>query len=117
MWIFTNFGFFSVVKKGSPGNLMVRARERSDLENLINKHGDTLGVTVKSITVTPEADYCCRVEVPQEAWSATLSNISNDIDYDNFKDSVYENQGYERAHVYTSVWSTMYNMQLFGSKR
>jgi hypothetical protein len=34
-----------------------------------------------------------------------------EIDYSNFKNTVAQEQGYERAHVYGDVWSVLYDLQ------
>ncbi len=36
MWLFTNFGFFSVVQKDASGDLTIRSRTKSDLDRLRN---------------------------------------------------------------------------------
>lgn len=110
MWIFTKFGFFSVVQYSpSPGTLVVRARTRSDLEALLDRHGQDLGYP--QIIETPTADYCCRVLVPAPAWASVMSRFVDDIDYSNFKDTVRDAQGKERADVYGRVWHTMLSIQ------
>lgn len=112
MWLFTNFGFFSVVQyKNAKDLLFVRARSRSDLERLISSYGALVGRTSADIVETPDADYCCRILVEKSKWAAVMSAATEDIDYTNFKNSVHEKQGHDRASVYMDVWSTMYSMQ------
>lgn len=35
MWLFTNFGFFSVVQKDASDDLTIRSRTKSDLDPLL----------------------------------------------------------------------------------
>ena len=46
MWLFTNFGFFSVVQKPGERDLTVRSRLRSDLERLRERYLPTLGPVI-----------------------------------------------------------------------
>ena len=45
MWLFTNFGFFSVVQKTGTKNLTIRARVKADLDTLRNLYLPELGLT------------------------------------------------------------------------
>ncbi|MGY2253445.1 MULTISPECIES: hypothetical protein [Pseudomonas] len=38
MWLFTNFGFFSVVQKDASDDLTIRSRTKSDLDRLRNHY-------------------------------------------------------------------------------
>lgn len=116
MWLFTNFGFFSVVQKGSPDRLTIRGRSRGDLESLVGRYGSILRVGPEAIIDTPDGDYCCRVGVDKADFASAMAAIASDIDYSNFKDSVHQEQGHDRAHVYMDVWSTMYGLQMSETK-
>src|SRR5262245_10898578 len=105
MWLATNFGFFSVVQKQGDRDLTVRARARQDIEAL-RAYCPELGPTIS----TPLRDYGCRAVVPHKAWAMTMAKIGEAIDYSNFKDSVAEQQGYERASIYTTVWAALYDL-------
>lgn len=117
MWLFTNFGFFSIVQKGTPDRLTIRGRSRQDLETLVRRYGSLLGVGPEAIVDSPAGDYCCRVGVDKADFSAAMAAIAADIDYSNFKDSVHQEQGHDRAHIYMDVWSTMYEFQLSQGKK
>ena len=122
MWIFTRYGFFSAVsarhgagKHGSPidpDRIMVRARVRKHLEDLKQRFPDLL-----SACDTKEfagSDYAFRVFVDKRAWSAVLSRLGDETDYDNFKSEVARYQGragaaYERS--LHDVWSVMFKLQ------
>lgn len=106
MWIFTTFGFFSVVqKKPSDELLTVRARDPEDLDRLRERLPE-LGPTRLE-----GGDYCCRARVPRAAFAAGLATIASEIDYDNFKNAVQESMGSQRARVYHEVWTAAYQIQ------
>lgn len=113
MWIFTNFGFFSAVgHRANPDILLIRARCLSDANALVDKYGVILGVTRENVIFTPNADYAYRVLVSRSAWAQVVAQVVNDIDYPNFKNSVYDNMGEDRYHLYGDVWSTMLKLQI-----
>jgi len=109
MWAFTKLGFYSVVRKKARGKtLVVRARARGDLEALrpyLPKKPEM------KIIVLPVADYRYRIEVEQSVWSKLMAKLVNEIDYDNFKNSVAKHQGSARASLYHDVWSVMMGLQ------
>lgn len=107
MWLMTDFGFFSIVKKEGEENLTVRARVKQDLLNLKERYLPGLG----AIEETEYADYRYRVRVPREIFAEALRNIALDIDYPNFKSSVAKKQGKARARMYGEVWHQLYNLQ------
>jgi hypothetical protein len=107
MWLMTNFGFFSIVKKEGESHLTVRARTKQDLLSLKERYLPAIG----AIEVSEYADYRYRVRVPQEAFAEALRDIALDIDYPNFKNSVSEKQGKVRARVYEDVWHRLYDLQ------
>lgn len=112
MWVFTNFGFYSVVQHNKkPNNFLIRARSKDDLIRLILSYGEILNLSAKDIIVNDSADYRYRVEVDKSAWSNVISKISEDIDYYNFKDSVKDNLGSYRANLCHQVWDVMYELQ------
>jgi len=40
-----------------------------------------------------------------------MARLVVDLDYDNFKNQVAKEQGYDRAACYGEVWSTLYELQ------
>jgi hypothetical protein len=66
MWLFTPFGFFSIVKQEGFEGLCIRARVREDLDNLRRDYLPELSETVD----TPEADYHFRAYAPAAAVAA-----------------------------------------------
>lgn len=101
MWIFTNFGAFSVVQDDkNPHEVMVRSRRRVDLVELRKRYVPDL-----VIINTPDNDYHWRAFTTRIAVAEALKQIAYDIDYGNFKDSVRD----ARLHdAYVDVWSAMY---------
>jgi hypothetical protein len=106
MWIFTTFGFFSVVqKKPTDEFLTVRARDPKDLDRLRERIPE-LGPTKLT-----GSDYACRAQVRRGAFAAGLAKIVHEIDYPNFKDTVEKEMGKERAHIYFDVWMAASKIQ------
>jgi len=106
MWIFTTFGFFSVVqKKPSDEFLTVRARDPEDLDRLRERLPELGPTRIEG------GDYCCRASVPRVALSACLATLASEIDYDNFKDAVHKSMGRLRADIYHDVWAAAYQIQ------
>lgn len=110
MWMITPVGFFSIVQKfsdKSKGTLTVRARVKSDLENLKQHYLPELG----DITETRNTDYRYRAVAPRSAMAAAMTRLVDELSYDNFKNEVARRQGYERAHLYHGVWDVLHRMQ------
>lgn len=94
MWIATTLGFFSAVcaRKGAgkgqpvdPNTIMVRARQRRHLQNLIDAFEDLSGVEIRE----GGTDYFCRMFVPKDTWAGILCTLASDTDYDNFKSAAH----------------------------
>ena len=95
MWIFTNQGFISVVKKGPDNTFMVRARDKKHLPALFPG---------KKVIETRAADYRWRCIIDQKQLTAFMVKLSESIDYDNFKNSI-EDHAYHAAC--SKVWGVM----------
>ena len=101
MWIFTETGFVSAVRKhDNPDVITVRARDRESLQAL----AVTSGV---EIARSPRGDYPYRAFVKPEVFAQWVSAVAADIDYDNFKSHIAHTKGYDYAHTLGSVWSVM----------
>ena len=107
MWLFTNFGFFSVVQKFGTDYLTVRARVQGDLDNLRAKYLPHLSAT----QAKGGNDYTWRATVSHADFAAVLGKIAMDLDYANFKNEVAARQGKVRADRYHDVWSTLSGMK------
>jgi hypothetical protein len=122
MWIFTKYGFYSVVcaRKGKgrhgqpvdPDRMMIRARDEDHLEALQERFPDQIGSC--QIQKTAGTDYACRLFAPKSVWADILAQLANEMDYDNFKAEVarfQEAQGRAYAHSLHEVWTVMKEMQ------
>jgi hypothetical protein len=123
MWVFTKYGFYSVVcarqgdgRRGQPvdaSRLMVRARVREHLEALKARFPDLLADC--EIQKFAGSDYACRLFVEKAKWGEVASLLTDDIDYDNFKSEVATHQGVAGARYEDAlhdVWSVMRLIQL-----
>lgn len=101
MWIFTKYGFYSAVcarhgdgghhQPVDPNRVMVRARVRNYLEALKDRFPDLLGgCEIKEFLGT---DYAFRYFVDKPVWSQAVAELTEDLDYDNFKSEVARFQG------------------------
>lgn len=104
MWIFTETGFVSAVRKHGDADLSVRARDRDSLEPLQRQAGG-------QIVHTPLADYPYRLMVNPSVFAAWLTDSVADLDYSNFKSQVAATRGYDYAHALSGVWSTMHDVE------
>lgn len=103
MWLFTNFGFFSVVQKPGDALLTIRARAAVDLDRLRIEYLPTLSPTVTG----GGTDYPYRAKTDRKALSQAMQQMVADLNYSNFKSEVAERLGSERAHVYGKVWKDL----------
>lgn len=122
MWLFTKYGFFSAVcarqsdgKQNQPVDserMMIRARVREHLANLIKRFPDELQNC--EILASIGTDYAYRFFVPKAAWSTVATKLAEETDYDNFKAAVGRHQGaggegyLEALH---DVWEVMHRLQ------
>lgn len=114
MWLFTRYGFFSVVQhKNNPDLVIVRARERRDikwLENFINEaRADIPSHLMATVQETANSDYRFRIVATREEYQDLLKHLGDELDYTNFKDTVHGDP--VRDNAYTEVWQTMRNFQ------
>jgi hypothetical protein len=122
MWLFTKYGFFSAVcaREGAgehhqlvnPARIMVRARLRSHLEDLQKRFPSLIGDC--DIRAFPGTDYAYRLFVDKSVWSKVVAELSEELDYDNFKAAVADFQGrndggYEDA--LHDVWEVVHRLQ------
>jgi hypothetical protein len=106
MWLFTPFGFYSVVRKTPGSQLTIRGRTWGDLVRLRARYLPT--------ATEPQAhggtDYPWRMRCEDQALAAAMPQIVLDITYANFKDAVAQELGSARAHRYHTVWHALYGM-------
>lgn len=101
MWVFTDSGFVSAVRKAdNPKVLTVRSRDKKSLEPLASQTGS-------QIAQSPDADYPYRVFVEQEAFAQWAFEQAMNVEYSNFKNRVAKSRGYEFASALGNVWVAM----------
>ena len=121
MWLFTRYGFFSVVlaRKIQVGRVteevdhdtvMIRARCRQHINALVARFPNLCDGEVLE---TRDTDYRFRMVVPRAAFAETVKVLVGEIDYTNFKSACAEaspNDGayHEALH---NVWEDHYAMQ------
>lgn len=109
MWLFTKFGFYSIVRKQD--GIHVRARVRKDLENLkaeASLEGDILDWR-KPKPGGSRADYPYRIILTDNADLRRIMRVFADtLDYPNFKGFVgHDPAQQEREEVYSKVWALL----------
>jgi hypothetical protein len=122
MWLFTKYGFYSVVcarrGAGQPGQtvdperIMVRSRLHEHLQALQERLPDLLGAC--EIREFAGSDYAYRIFVDKAVWSQAILELTSEMDYDNFKSEVARFQGRggrEYEHALHNVWGVMHKLQ------
>jgi hypothetical protein len=124
MWVFTEYGFFSIVRvRESNSQVLVRARSRRDLEELLHRHEErmrarhpdtpnSIPFKLPDIIETTDSDYRFRVFMEDSDVGLIMLNEVMGITYDNFKNRVAKVSGHERASDLHHVWDVMYRVQL-----
>lgn len=94
MWICLNDAFVSAVQdEARPGGLKVRARRREHLVRLFPGH---------KVHRSLGTDYEWRVFVSRDEFAALLAGRAAGINYDNFKDSVEDDDLHD---LYARFWA------------
>lgn len=102
LWICLNDAFFSIVQSREPGKLSVRARRQGDLERYFPGH---------EVIALPTADYAFRAFVPRQVVADVLSDLAATMAYENFKDSVADEQLHD---AYADIWEVMATLDARG---
>ena len=101
MWIFTETGFVSAVKKTErPDVVTVRSRDRQSLEAVTSVTGD-------EVVVTPYGDYPYRAFIAPGAFASWIADSASKVDYNNFKSRVGHKRGYAYTQALHDVWAAM----------
>lgn len=99
MWVMTSAGFFSAVEdRNNNLNVIVRARAETDIKKMA-------ALTGSRYAKTPDADYPYRLTCGKEVWANTLKVLALNINYDNFKNSVTDD---DHREAYHAVWTDMH---------
>jgi hypothetical protein len=119
MWIFSQYGFYSVAcargEKGSidPDTVMVRARMKQHLQQLQVRFPEIALLPIKCSLTN---DYMYRVVMPKKQWVELLSEMAMEQTWSNFKDqsSKFEklfSLSYSYVDALHEVWEAMNNVQ------
>tara|TARA_R110002111_G_scaffold188971_3_gene254347 strand:- start:1327 stop:1701 length:375 start_codon:yes stop_codon:yes gene_type:complete len=121
MWLFTKYGFFSVVlakkvrngqviEEPEPNSVMIRARRRKHLDALILRFSEFGNPEVLE---TRNTDYRYRAVVPRDAYAQVAKALATEVDYTNFKSecakAMPDDQAYQEA--LHNIWGVHYQMQ------
>jgi hypothetical protein len=117
MWIASNIGFYSIVKKPSHLNEdgsevhVIRARDKDDLTRLLAKTSHAHGFEWKESSVTrihdwDHSDYRYRIYVENSGdFTAIFDALSSTITYDNFKDEIKATPHQRKKYkAYEGLW-------------
>lgn len=117
MWLFTKYGFFSVVEK-LPGEYHVRARSRRDLEILVAKatyRAPRPAADVEDLPIhdTPTGDYGFRLVITRHQWTHLIAPILvGSVVYSNFKSEIARTPDQtDKIGPLHEIWSIMANYQ------
>lgn len=125
MWLFTCYGFFSAVcarqgegsygKPVDPNKVMVRARRREHLADLLDRFGNLFPDT-PAIHETRSTDYRYRIFIPKSAWAEMVKALVLELNYDNFKNAAHAQldgtaEGRAYTHALSDVWQVMADLQ------
>lgn len=118
MWLFTQYGFYSVVcardlagdpSRIDPDTFMVRGRSRKHLESLQKRFPQ---LAAAEITETSNTDYRYRMMVAKTVWSEVARELAAEIDYGNFKDQAERCTRDDRyVDALHAVWEVMERLQ------
>lgn len=122
MWMFTRYGFFSVVaakRRGSkktpapldPTQVMVRARNPDHLHALVAAFPR---LWPYKVVHTPHNDYTSRVVIPTAVWVEVAAELcAAPTGYGNFKQEVKDAHltDPEYGRVLGDVWTRLYTYQ------
>jgi 8-oxo-dGTP pyrophosphatase MutT (NUDIX family) len=106
MWLFTPFGFYSIVRKTPGPELTIRGRTLGDLQRLRARFLPSATEPVSQAGT----DYPWRMRCTEQALAAAIPALVASIDYANFKDAVAKVTGPARATRYGKVWDVLYGM-------
>lgn len=113
MWLFTRYGFFSVVCVASNSinlnALQIRARFREHLVNLKKRFKFLDYPIIK----TTDSDYAYRMIVGHDVWDEVAIQLSHEINYSNFKNEVLSTMinDHDYYRWLNAVWQTGASLQ------
>ncbi len=96
-----NDAMFSIVEDRDDSDLLlVRARRKGDIEMVFS---------VTNVVESDDSDYRFRIWLSRHDVKKVMANEIDRIDYDNFKNSVEDEELHD---AYTKVWGVFYRIQL-----
>lgn len=100
MWLFTNHGFYSIVKilDTNPEEFWIRSRRKEHLTTYFSE---------ERIIYTHATDYQYRVTINKEELIDIFTHLPQEIDYTNFKDSIKDIELKDAAH---HVWHDVFGV-------
>lgn len=101
MWLMTKYGFYSIVEKKS-GEFHVRARERKDIENIV----EHVSLPKARIIESDSNDYAYRLIVQKADVLSILRFLGETVDYSNFKDTIDQTND-QKHKPYHKVWAVL----------
>lgn len=109
MWLCTQHGFFSAVRKGD--EIHLRARVRYDLQELIALVWPATGKGRK-ILVWQDADYRYRIIITPAEFVDVAMKLAEHVDYSNFKSRIHESETQApKLSAYGRLWSNLMDLQ------
>lgn len=107
MWLFTKYGFFSVVcAHNDDDNMMIRARCKRHLTALMKRFQQAS----QPIVETLDTDYQFRIFVTSGLLSEIAHDLAAEIDYSNFKAAVGRNDT-EYVNALHNIWFLVSQLQ------
>jgi len=102
MWIFTKDGFYSAVEdRRDSGRVVVRTRSKDDVIRLAKI------LKVRAFRSSETADYPYRLYCSKTEWASYVTDVAEEIDYDNFKGAMEKRFNVDRMDQLHSVWEVM----------
>ena len=101
MWLFTTYGFLSVVQHNAmPNHFQIKARVPNPLQELLPNH---------EIEIIDWADYRYRISIEKSEALPVLLKLMEEIEYTSFKNSCSKDGIYHT--VLARIWNIMYTYQ------
>lgn len=104
MWIFSQYGFYSVVQhRDDPERFLVRARVANDLTNLM-----VLGHFLREIETRPNANYPYRFILSRQEWEQIAHLLVQNVDYPNFEERIHQLPDQStKKRAYGEIWNSL----------
>lgn len=114
MWTFhPSVGFFSaVIDRQKPGNILVRFRDPEHAAAFLALAWKGKRGRKSDIRETPQADYRWKLSITAERFTATVSDLADEVTYSNFKSECGRRPLMGSAmHALQEVWHVMHEHQ------